>query len=306
MTAGTSPMVCILGPTASGKSALAVEVARELGGEVISADSRQVYRGMDIGTGKDRDLYGSGGSRVVCHLVDIVDVGEPYSVFRFQQDFVDVYNAMHARGVRPVLCGGSGLYLESILLRYRMSEVPRNDELRADLEAKDMPELVAMLEQLRALHNRTDTVDRARLERAIEIAVFERDQGAEVRRMPEIATKVFGVRLAREQMRERVTRRLRERLADGMIEEVQALLARGVEPGQLRFYGLEYRYVTEHVAGDLSRDDMFRRLNTAIHRFAKRQETWFRRMERRGVEITWLDGERPLEANREAVCARSV
>ncbi|TWJ18242.1 tRNA (adenosine(37)-N6)-dimethylallyltransferase MiaA [Geobacter argillaceus] len=288
-------LLVILGPTASGKTRLGVAAAGELNGEIISADSRQVFRGMDIGTGKDLDEYGD----VPYHLIDILDPGEEFSVFAFQRLFVSAFNDITGRGRLPVLVGGTGLYLDAVLRGYRMVEVPEDPTLRrklADLPLETLRERLLGLNP--KLHNSTDLIDRDRLVRAIEIATFERTAvEAEVPALPELSPLVFGIRFEREQLRRRITERLRARLSGGMIEEVEQLLAAGVPAERLDWYGLEYRFVTRFLRGELNRNDMFQKLNGAIHAFAKKQENWFRRMERHGVEIIRLDGgDDPLSA----------
>ena len=280
-----STLLVILGPTASGKTRLGVELARHLNGEIISADSRQVYRGMDIGSGKDLAEYGD----VPYHLIDIVEPGYEFSAFEFQRRFLKTYEAIRGRGRMPLLVGGTGLYLESVLNGYRMTEVPENPELRGKLAGLPL-ELLA--ERLRAsqprLHNTSDLLERQRLVRAIEIAEFEAATPPEP--LPEFHPVVFGIRWERPQLRERITVRLRQRLAGGLIEEVARLHADGVPWQRLEFYGLEYRFVARHLQGRVNRNDLFQKLKSAIHDYAKRQETWFRRMERRGTVIHWLDG----------------
>jgi tRNA dimethylallyltransferase len=286
-------LVCVLGPTAIGKTRLAVALARELSGEVLSADSRQVYRGMDLGTGKDLEEYRFGGEEIRVNLVDIVDGGTEFTVFDYQRAFLAAFREARARNSMPILCGGSGLYLEAVLSGYRLVEVPGDESLRDELRGETTEQLVARLARLRPLHNITDTRDRERLLRAIEIAVHSRAFGGET--FPRIRSKAYGLRLQRTELRRRITNRLTTRLDSGLVEEVRGLLERGLTPSQLEYYGLEYRYVTKYVTGELRRNDMFQKLNSAIHQFAKRQETWFRRMERRGTSITWLDARRPIE-----------
>jgi tRNA dimethylallyltransferase len=279
-------LLVVLGPTASGKTRLAVGAARALGGEIISADSRQVYRGMDLGTGKDLSEYGE----VPHHLIDFLQPGEEFHLFAFLRCFAEVFSAILGRGRLPVLAGGTGLYLDAVLRRYQLAAVPENLQLRKELAESSMEELTARLQSHRpALHNSTDLTDRARLLRAIEIAEGEAD-AVPLPPLPELRPLVFGLRWERNELRRRITARLMERLAQGMVEEVKGLHAAGVPWETLEFYGLEYRYVAQHLQGQLSRNDMFQKLNSAIHDFAKRQETWFRRMERNGVEIHWLDG----------------
>ncbi len=278
-------LLVILGPTASGKTRLGVRLAQALGGEIISADSRQVYRGMDIGTGKDLAEY----EDIPYHLIDIVPPGYEFNLFEFQRRFLEAFAAIRERGRLPVLVGGTGMYLEAAVKGYRLVEAPENPVLRQELA--DLP-LAALTERLQRaasrLHNTTDLLERDRLVRAIEIAEYERDHEPEP--LPELKPLIFGIRWEREALRRRITARLRERLANGMIEEVERLHAEGVPWETLEFYGLEYRFIALHLKGELNLNDMFQKLNSAIHAFAKRQETWFRRMEKSGIVIHWLDG----------------
>lgn len=285
-------LVTVLGHTAAGKTRFAALLASRLGGEIISADSRQVYRGMDLGTGKDYDDYLAGGNAVPYHLIDIANAGEEYNLYRFMQDFRKAFLQVTGRGNVPVMCGGTGLYLESVLRNYRMVGVPVDRLLREELENKEMAELKQMLEGYGPLHNVTDTASRKRLIRAIEIAAYQHRMPGEGDGMPVLTgTPVIGIRYERDHRRERITRRLEARLAAGLVEEVRGLLERGVPPEKMDYYGLEYRYVSRYVRKEISREEMFSTLNTAIHRFAKRQMTYFRGMERRGIRIRWLEGE---------------
>jgi tRNA dimethylallyltransferase len=279
--------VVILGPTASGKTRLGVAAARLLGGEIISADSRQVFRGMDLGTGKDLAEYGE----VPYHLIDIAAPGEEFNVFVFQRRFFEAFTEIQGRGRLPVLVGGTGLYLDAVLKGYRLVEVPENPALRAELAEFSLQELSERLRRQRPQqHNTTDLLDLSRLVRAIEIAEGEAAAVADLPPLPVLRPLVFGLRWARAELRRRISARLKERLDQGLLEEVTRLHAEGVAWERLEFYGLEYRFVARHLKGELSRDDMFQQLESAIHDFAKRQETWFRRMERQGIEIHWLEG----------------
>ena len=283
-------MLAVVGPTACGKTSLAVDLALSIdGAEIISADSRQVYRGMDIGTGKDLAEYTRGDVTVPSHLLDIVDAGEKYNLFEFQHDFLKAYEDIKARGAYPVMCGGSGLYVESVLRGYRLLPVPENPALRASLEEKSLEELTAILAGYKSLHNNTDTDSKKRAIRAIEIEEYYLNCPVEERSFPQINALVVGVSVDREVRRERISRRLRERLKEGMVEEVRALLDGGLDPDQLIYYGLEYKYLTLYLTGAMGYDDMVRGLEIAIHQFAKRQMTWFRGMEKRGVDIRWVD-----------------
>jgi tRNA dimethylallyltransferase len=294
LTESSIPLICILGPTAAGKTRLAAHVAAAANGEIVSADSRQVYRQMDIGTGKDLEDYKVGGRTVPSHLIDIVDPGYEYNVFEFKRDCVAAIREIHSRGRLPVLCGGTGLYLSAVLQDYQLLSAPPDPTRHAELEATPTQRLIDELKSHGPLHNTSDIQDRKRLIRAIEIA--EADPSA-LAPSVELDSRVFGVRWERRELRERITQRLAHRLDHGLLEEVRALLDRGLTYDQLIFYGLEYRYVTEHLRGDISREQMFAALSVAIHQFAKRQDTWFRRMERQGVEINWLDGRDTPEAN---------
>ena len=296
---GTFNLLTILGPTASGKTRLAVALAGELDGEIISADSRQVFRGMDIGSGKDLHEYGT----VPYHLIDILESGAEFSVFAFQRLFRDAFEDITARGRLPVLCGGTGLYLDAVLRGYRMREVPVNGSLRTELENKSMDELAALLRALKPdQHNTSDLLERERTIRAIEIASFEKEHGDRIEAQPEIRPLTIGIRWERSELRTRITERLRARLADGMIEEVQRLHEEGVDWERLDYYGLEYRFIGAFLQGKLQRNDMYQRLNSAIHDFAKRQENWFRKMERNGVAIAWVQGAgEPLAEARELI-----
>ena len=289
--------IVLLGPTASGKTRLGVALARELNGEIISADSRQVYRGMDIGTGKDLEEYGD----VPYHLIDILEPGEDFNVFLFQKLCFAAMEEIRGRNRLPIIVGGTGLYLDAVLRKYRMVEVPDNPELRQELADLPLEELAARLLAVNPrLHNTTDLLDRDRLLRAIEIAEYEKSHEPEP--LPEIRPLVFGVRWERSVLRQRITARLKERLDAGLIEEVAELHRQGVPYETLEFYGLEYRFVARHLKGELNRNDLFQKLNSAIHDFAKRQDTWFRRMERQGTEIHWLDGGgKPLQEALEIV-----
>ncbi len=280
-------LLVILGPTASGKTHLAVQAARRTNSEIISADSRQVYRGLDIGSGKDLDEYGE----IPYHLIDVVDPGYEFSLFDYLKRFRKAFTDIVSREKLPILVGGTGLYLDAVLRGYEMIEVEENLQLRRELEPLDMVELRTRLKKIRPQqHNITDLDDRSRLIRAIEIAEAEECSEKEPLVLPDFTAKVFGVRWPREILRQRITRRLKERLEHGMIEEVKKLHAGGVSWETLDFYGLEYRYVAQYLKGELNRNDLFQKLNSAIHKFAKRQETWFRRMEKNGVPVHWLDG----------------
>ncbi len=289
-------MLAVVGPTACGKTSLAVDIALAIeGSEIISADSRQVYRGMDIGTGKDVAEYTRGGITVPSHLLDIVDAGEKYNLFEYQRDFLTAYDSIVQRGGFPIVCGGSGLYVESVLKGYRLLPVPENVALRAELEEKSLEELTAILAGYRSLHNNTDTDSKKRAIRAIEIEEYYRNCPVEERSFPQIKALTVGVQVEREVRRQRISRRLRERLDAGMVDEVRRLLDSGIAPEQLIYYGLEYKFLTQYVIGEIGYDEMVNGLEIAIHQFAKRQMTWFRGMEKRGVEIYWLDALRPVD-----------
>ncbi len=288
-------LITILGPTATGKTSLAAGLAAKIDGEIISADSRQVYRGMDLGTGKDLEDYIVDGTRIPYHLIDIADPGEEYNVFRFQQDFIKAFETINKKEKKAILCGGTGMYLESVILEYEMSDVPRNEDLRRELEKLSDEELIIRLRSLREAHNITDTENRERLIRAIEISSSSAAPPSSHKTFPKIQHHVFGISLHREEIRARITYRLRQRLDEGMLDEIKGLLDSDLTPDQLEFYGLEYKFLTQYVKGEIAYNDMFQKLNTAIHQFAKRQMTWFRRMEKKGVKIEWVDGKLPLE-----------
>jgi tRNA dimethylallyltransferase len=289
-------LITILGPTATGKTGLAAHLAAKINGEIISADSRQVYRGMDLGTGKDYADYFVDGVEIPSHLVDIEEAGVHYNVFRFQTDFIRVFNEIQSRNKFPVLCGGSGLYIEAVLKNYRLTEVPPNRELRKELEGKNLEELTEILKNLKPkLHNHTDVETDRRAIRAIEIEKYYAENPQFDSTFPEIRSLNIGIDFDRELRRQRITTRLKQRLDEGMLDEVRKLLDSGLTPEQLIYYGLEYKYLTLHLTGKLSYDEMFRQLEIAIHQFAKRQMTWFRGMEKRGTKIYWIDGHLPME-----------
>ncbi len=281
-------LITVLGPTASGKTRFAVQLADRLGAEIISGDSRQVYRRMDLGTGKDLDDYRIGDRIVPYHLIDIVEPGTKYNVFEYQRDFLEAYNDIHQRGRKAVLCGGTGLYIESVLRAYRLSPVPQNPELRERLADKSLEELTALLATYKSLHNTTDVDTAQRAIRAIEIEEYYRQTPLDRRPFPKIESLTLGVDVSREVRRERISQRLRKRLDEGMCGEVERLLAEGIKPEDLIYYGLEYKYVTLYVTGQITFDEMAQQLEIAIHQFAKRQMTWFRGMERRGTPILWI------------------
>jgi len=291
------PLITILGPTAVGKTTFAAHLALGLDAEIISADSRQVFREMNIGTGKDLEDYTVEGKIIPSHLIDIAEPGTEYNVFQFQRDFLTARNSIISRGKIPVMCGGSGLYLESVLLGYNLVEAPFDNILRDQLEALSDEELIKKIASSRTLHNTTDTLDRERLIRAIEIESFKLQNRNQQLENDFSHSPVLGIRFDRKIVRERITTRLTQRLNEGMLEEVQYLLDSGLTKDQLTFYGLEYKYVTLYLIGELTYNEMFMLLNTAIHQFAKRQMTWFRRMEKKGIQIFWLDGEDGLDKN---------
>ena len=288
-------LVTILGPTACGKTTLAVALAHRLQTGVISADSRQLYRAMDLGTGKDLGEYVVDGEKVPYYLIDIADAGYKYNVFEYQRDFLKVYDDLRAQGQLPVMCGGTGMYLESVLRGYRLVEVPENRALREALEGKSLDELTEMLRGYKQLHNTTDVDTCKRAIRAIEIEEYYRNNEVNMREFPEIRSLNIGLDVSRELRRERITRRLHERLEQGMVDEVRGILASGVAPEDLIYYGLEYKYLTMYVIGQLTYEEMVSQLEIAIHQFAKRQMTYFRGMERRGVPIHWIDATLPTE-----------
>ena len=293
-------MITILGPTACGKTALAVSLAAKMGGEIISADSRQVYRGMDIGTGKDLSEYRVDGKQIPYHLIDIEEAGQKYNLFRFQEDFNAAYEDITSRGVQPILCGGTGLYMEAVLKGYALSPVPQDDNLRKKLSTRSLGELKELLIWLKvrngsAMHNETDVDTVSRAVRAIEIEFHNLRHPVDTRRVPAVGSLTVGLDVDRDVRRERITARLKARLEEGMVEEVRGLLEKdGIAKEDLMYYGLEYKYVTAYVVGEMSYEDMFNQLEIAIHQFAKRQMTWFRGMERRGFNIHWLDASIPM------------
>lgn len=282
-------MLTILGPTASGKTAFAVQVAKELDAEIISADSRQIYRRMDIGTGKDLSDYQIDGKNIPYHLIDIADAGYKYNLFEYQRDFHDVYEDLKRRSVFPILCGGTGLYLESVLKGYKMMPVPQNDALRESLSGKTLEELTQILSTYKTLHNTTDVDTAKRAIRAIEIQEYYKTHPQEFVEFPEIKSLIVGVDISRDLRRERISQRLRTRLDEGMVQEVRDILASGISPEDMIYYGLEYKYLTLYIIGEMSYESMVSELEIAIHQFAKRQMTWFRGMERRGFKIHWID-----------------
>jgi len=299
-------MITILGPTASGKTPLAAALALQVGGEIISADSRQVYRRMDIGTGKDLGDYAG----VPYHLIDICEPGTKYNLFQYQQDFFDAYNSITGRGAVPILCGGTGLYIEAVLKGYKLSPVPQNPELRQRLEGRSLDELTQMLVELKArsgsvMHNTTDVDSCQRAIRAIEIETYNLEHPTPRRELPPVDSLIIGVNIDRELRREKITRRLKARLEERqqvgasagmtMVDEVRGLLDEGIAADDLIYYGLEYKFVTEYITGKTTYDEMFQRLEIAIHQFAKRQMTWFRGMERRGFTIHWIEATLPME-----------
>lgn len=293
-------LITILGPTASGKTALAARLAYELDGEIISGDSRQVYRGMTIGTGKDLDDYIVDGHAIPYHLIDICEPGEKYNIFQYQQDFLRAWRGVQSRGKWPILCGGSGLYIESVLRGYALSPVEQNPELRRRLEGKSLDELTRILLNLKAetgstMHNTTDVDTPQRAIRAIEIETFNAEHPTQPRQMEAPDSLVVGVAIDRDERRRKITTRLRRRLDEGMVDEIRGLLAKGIKAEDLIYYGLEYKYVTLYAIGQLSYEEMFRQLEIAIHQFAKRQMTWFRGMERRGCRIHWIDAASSME-----------
>ena len=294
-------LVTILGPTACGKTSLAVALADRLQTAVISADSRQVYCSMDLGTGKDLAEYMYEGREVPYRLIDIAEAGYKYNVFEFQRDFLKEFEALRAEGQLPVMCGGTGMYLESVLRGYRLVEVPENRALRESLEGKSLEELTEMLKGYKQLHNTTDVDTCKRAIRAIEIEEYYRAHEVNIREFPEIKSLTIGLDISRELRRERITRRLHERLEQGMVDEVRGILATGVSPEDLIYYGLEYKYLTQYVIGELSYEEMVSQLEIAIHQFAKRQMTYFRGMERRGVPIHWIDATLPTEEKVELI-----
>ena len=293
-------LITILGPTASGKTSLAAHLAYEIDAEIISADSRQVYRGMTIGTGKDLEDYMIKDRQIPYHLIDICEPGTKYNLFRYQEDFIKVYADMMQRGKQPILCGGTGLYIESVLKGYHLSPVPQNQELRDALADKSLEELTEMLKRLKQqsgsmMHNKTDVDSCQRAIRAIEIETYNLEHPTEDRTFPAIESIIIGVAIDRDARRAKISGRLQKRLDSGMIDEVKGLLDSGIPAADLIYYGLEYKYITEYIIGKIGFEEMFRRLEIAIHQFAKRQMTWFRGMERRGFTIHWVDALLPME-----------
>ena len=302
----TNKLITILGPTACGKTSLAVNLAARCHGEIISGDSRQVYRHMDIGTGKDLGDYTVEGQTIPYHLIDICEPGTKYNLFEYQRDFLTAYQDIINRGKQPILCGGTGLYIESVIRGYQLSPVPQNQPLRDRLEGKTLDELTVILTELKKkagtnLHNTTDVDSTQRAIRAIEIEEYNIRHVTERRAFPAIPSLVIGVDIDRELRRERITKRLRQRLDEGMVDEIKTLLQQGVTAEQLMYYGLEYKFVTQYVIGEISYEQMFHGLEIAIHQFAKRQMTWFRGMQRRGIDIHWIDAKLPTEKQVDAI-----
>ena len=299
-------MITILGPTASGKTSVAAALALRTDGEIISADSRQVYRRMDIGTGKDLADYCVDGTNIPYHLIDIAEPGTKYNLFQYQQDFHKAYGDIRARGRQPILCGGTGLYIEAVLGGYQLSPVPQNQALRDSLASHSLAELTEMLQELKGktgsnMHNRTDVDTVQRAIRAIEIETYNLEHPTPERQLPPVDSIIIGIDIDRDLRREKITRRLKARLDEGMVDEMRSLINGGGCPDDLIYYGLEYKFVTEYIIGRLSYDEMFRQLEIAIHQFAKRQMTWFRGMERRGFHINWIDATMPMDDKVKAI-----
>ncbi len=294
-------LITLLGPTACGKTTFAAHLAAELNTEIISADSRQVYRRMDIGTGKDLADYQINGQTVPYHLIDIAEPGYKYNLFEYQRDFIKTYNEIKSRNKTPILCGGTGLYIESVLKGYRLSPVPENKELRESLKETSMEDLITKLQTYKTLHNVSDIDTQKRAIRAIEIADYYKNTPREEEEFPELKSLVIGLNISREERRERISKRLKSRINEGLIDEVQNLLNEGIKPEDLVYYGLEYKYVTNYLTGQLTQEEMYNQLEIAIHQFAKRQMTWFRGMEKRGTTIEWIDGDKPTEEKIEIV-----
>lgn len=289
-------MIVILGPTACGKTNLATQLAAKIDGEIISADSRQVYRRMNIGTGKDLYEYVVNGEQIPYHLIDIRDAGYEYNVYEFQNDFINAYNDIQNRGKEVILCGGTGMYIEAVLNGYQLIRVPKDDDLRQKLESQEHEELVKKLKLLGNLHNTTDTSTKKRTIRAIEIALYTKDHPIDKIEFPKIDYQIYGVQVEREIVKQRITARLKERLENGMIEEVKNLLDNGLTFDQIKFYGLEYKFIAQYLNDEMNYNDMYQRLNVAIHQFSRRQMTWFRRMERNGFKINWLDSSKGIDS----------
>ncbi len=294
-------LLVVTGPTASGKTSLAATIAYRVGGEIISADSRQVYRGMNLGTGKDYEDYLVNGTHIPCHLIDIAEPGYKYNVFEYQRDFNKVYSDLKKRKTFPVVCGGSGMYADSIVTGYKMFEVPSDSGLRIELEKKSIEELKEILSTFKNLHNSTDIDTRKRVIRAIEIEHSSRNKGKTYSGFPEVSALLIGIMLDRDTRRKRITERLKQRLQSGMVDEVKHLIDQGINTDTLIYYGLEYKFITFYLTGKISYEEMVRDLEIAIHQFAKRQMTWFRGMERKGIKIHWLDGELSMEEKVEKV-----
>lgn len=282
-------LITIIGPTASGKTAFAAALAARLDTEIISGDSRQVYRSMDIGTGKDLVDYVVDGKQIPYHLIDICNPGDKYNVFEYQHDFHKAFEEIRKKGKLPILCGGTGMYIESVLRGFKLLDVPQNPALRESLKGKSLAELEQILASYKVLHNKTDVDSAQRAIRAIEIEEFYKTEAPDKREYAPINSLIIGVDIDRELRREKISRRLRARLDEGMVDEVRAILATGVKPEDLIYYGLEYKFLTLYIIGQLTYDEMISQLEIAIHQFAKRQMTWFRGMERRGLHIHWLD-----------------
>lgn len=288
-------LLTILGPTASGKTSLACQLANELDTEIISGDSRQVYKGMDIGTGKDLSDYTIGDKCIKYHLIDILEAGDKYNIYEYQHDFHNVFTNIKQKQMLPILCGGSGLYLESVLRGYSLVNVPKNFQLREELETKSLPELIDILKEYGELHNTTDILEKRRAIRAIEIEEYKKTQAPETNEFAPIQSLNIGVSIDRDERRSKISKRLSERLKSGMIEEVEGLINGGVAPEDLIYYGLEYKYLTLYIQGEISKTEMIEKLEIAIHQFAKRQMTWFRGMEKRGIKIHWIDAKLPMQ-----------
>ena len=297
-------LIVILGATATGKTELSARLAKITGSEIISADSRQVYRGMDLGTGKDYEDYTIDGQKIPYHLIDIADPGDKYNVFEYQKDFLSVYQDIKNKGLTPILCGGTGMYIEAVLNGYRLLPVPPNPDRRLELGEMNIQALSDYLKSISKLHNTSDITNKKRLIRAIEIAEFSRDNSLKEDPFPSINPVVFGIKYDRESRRERITERLRKRLDTGMIDEVKKLL-KTTSAEDLIYYGLEYKYLTLYCTGKINREELFAQLNTAIHQFAKRQMTWFRKMEKDGHKITWIDGNFSIDKKLEIILSKT-